>query len=152
MVPRPGSSWTERRFVMDSEAARIVGTALEPLEAGWNSADGNTFAQPFADDANFVAIRGDHHRGKKTIAIGHEAVFASIYKGSSIRYEVTGARRLHEQVIIGHARSTLTAPSGPLEGVHMALASIVLVRTDAQWKIAAFHNTLIADVLPSSPT
>lgn len=134
---------------MDAEAAKIVRTALEPLEAGWNSANGNTFAQSFADDADFVAIRGDHHQGKKTIAGGHEAIFASIYRGSSIRYEVTAARRLNEQVILGHARSTLTAPSGPLAGVHMALASVVLVQSEAQWKIAAFHNTLLAQPTPS---
>ena len=135
---------------MDSEAARIVAIALESLESGWNSADGAKFAEPFAVDADFVAIRGDHHHGQKSIAMGHQGIFTSIYLGSRIKYEVAGARRLTGDVILGRASSTLYAPSGPLAGVHQALASVILVQADGQWRIAAFHNTLVSQTTPPS--
>lgn len=128
---------------MKSDATNTLALSLEVLELGWNSADGSRFAQPFADDADFVDIRGDHHRGQAMIANGHDAIFASIYKASRITYAVVDARHLSDDVILGHARSTLVAPSGPLAGTHVALASVVLLRSGPQWKIAAFHNSLV---------
>lgn len=134
---------------MKSESLKALAAALQHLESGWNSADGKRFAEPFADDADFVDIRGEHHKGKATIAGGHAAIFASIYRGSRIKYEPMDARSLTEGVILGHTRSTLEAPIGPLAGTHEALASVVLIRSGAHWQIAAFHNTLVTR--PSSP-
>ena len=128
---------------MTTEATIAVAATIEALQVGWNSADGSKFAEPFTDDADFVAIRGDHHKGKTVIAKGHDAIFATIYSGSRIKYEVVAARHLTEQVILGHVKGTLTAPTGPLAGVQVALASVVLVRSGAKWQIAAFHNTLM---------
>jgi hypothetical protein len=41
-------------------------------------------------------------------------------------------------------RSRLEAPSGPLAGEHRSLFTMVLVKVPKGWRIAAFHNTLIA--------
>ena len=67
---------------------KIVGQ----LEAAWNAMDGAAFAAPFADDADFVNIRGEHHRGKPAIAAGHTAIFKSIYAGSSVALTCEAAR------------------------------------------------------------
>jgi uncharacterized protein (TIGR02246 family) len=124
----------------DSVATELIGR----LEQAWNEADGRAFGEPFTADADFVDIRGEHHRGREAIAAGHQAIFDSIYKGSSTDYELTRARELSDDVILAHATGLLRALSGPLAGEHSAVQTLVLVRGGEGWKIAAFHNTLVA--------
>jgi uncharacterized protein (TIGR02246 family) len=121
-------------------AAEIIGR----LERAWNGADGAAFGEPFAADADFVDIRGVHHRGREAIAAGHQAIFDSIYEDSTVEYELTGARELSDGVVLAHATGAMRVPSGPLAGEHGAVQSLVLVRGDEGWEIAAFHNTLVA--------
>jgi uncharacterized protein (TIGR02246 family) len=126
-------------------AAELIGR----LERAWNAADGRAFGEPFAPDADFVDIRGEHHRGREAIAAGHQAIFDSIYEGSTVAYEPTGARELPGGgVILAHATAVLRAPSGPLAGEHNSMLSLVLVRGADGWEIAAFHNTLVAPRRP----
>ena len=121
-------------------AAELIGR----LERAWNEGDGQAFGEPFTPDADFVDIRGEHHRGQAAIAVGHQAIFDSIYKGSSVDYELTGARELSDDVILAHATAVLRAPSGPLAGEHSSVLSLVLVGGGDGWKIAGLHNTLVA--------
>ena len=116
---------------------KIVGQ----LEAAWNAMDGAAFAAPFADDADFVNIRGEHHRGKAAITAGHKAIFKSIYAGSSVALTFEAARLLGPDVALVRVHSILDAPQGPLKGRHGARFSMVLTRTSNAWEIAAFHNT-----------
>ena len=90
-------------------AAELIGR----LERAWNEGDGQAFGEPFTPDADFVDIRGEHHRGQEAIAAGHQAIFDSIYKGSSVDYELTGARELSDDVILAHAAADLRAPRAP---------------------------------------
>jgi uncharacterized protein (TIGR02246 family) len=114
------------------------------LERAWNEADATAFGAPFAEDADFVDIRGDHHRSRNAIAAGHRAILDSIYKGSRIRYELKQARELAKDVIVAHVDAELDTPSGPLAGKAKAIPSMVLVRGDNGWEIASFHNTMVA--------
>ena len=115
------------------------------LEAAWNAMDGAAFAAPFAGDADFVNIRGEHHQGRPAIAAGHAAIFRTIYAGSSVHFTVESARLLHPEVALLHVRSVLDAPRGPLAGRHRACFSLVVIQAPAGWEIAAFHNTLATD-------
>ena len=112
------------------------------LEAAWNAMDGNAFAAPFADDADFVNIRADHFHGRPAIAAGHTAIFQSIYAGSTNRYAIETARLLHPDVALVHVHAVLNAPQGPLAGRHNARFSLVLTKGPGAWQIASFHNTL----------
>jgi uncharacterized protein (TIGR02246 family) len=125
----------------DDRAA--VATFVQELEASWNAADGARFGVPFTDDADFVTIRAEHLRGREAIARGHQGIFDSIYKGSTVGYEVVGVRPIAPGVLVAHVKTELNAPSGPLAGRHNSLFTIVLVQQESDWRIAAFHNTLI---------
>jgi len=114
------------------------------LEAAWNGMDGSAFAAPFAGDADFVTIRGEHFRGRSAIGAGHAAIFRTIYAGSTVRFTVESARLLCPDVALLHVRSVLNAPSGPLAGEHSACFSMVLTKERGSWEIAGFHNTLEA--------
>ena len=114
------------------------------LEAAWNAMDGPAFAAPFASDADFVTIRGEHFRGRPAIAAGHSSIFRTIYAGSTNRLTVESARLLRADVALVHVHSVLDAPTGPLAGRHRARFSLVLTREPEGWVIAALHNTIEA--------
>ena len=128
---------------MNSNGERIVSDLVVELEKAWNAADGAGFARPFAEDADFVNIRGEHSRTREVIAKGHQAIFNTIYAGSVVRYQVTGVRSIAPAVLLAHVKGTLKAPTGPLAGEHRSLLTVVLVQDQNAWSIAAFHNTLI---------
>ena len=97
----------------------------------------------FAEDADFVNIRGEHFRTREVIAQGHQAIFNTIYKDSVVRYDVIGARAIAPAVLLAHVKATLKAPMGPLAGEHSSMFSIVLVQDRDDWCITSFHNTLV---------
>jgi uncharacterized protein (TIGR02246 family) len=125
-----------------TEASALAATVFAQLEDAWNRADGAGFGVPFTDDADFVDIRGDHHQTKAVIALGHQAIFDSVYAGSTVRYEVETARPVAPGVIVAVAAATLDVPGGPLQGTHRSRATITLVEESDRWAAASFHNTL----------
>lgn len=122
------------------EAERLVAR----LQTAWNAMDGTAFGTPFAADADFVNIRGEHFRGREAIAAGHAGIFRTIYAGSTTRMAVEQARLVRPDVMLVIVHSQLDAPAGPLAGRHGARFSLVLTRNGSEWEIAAFHNTLEA--------
>jgi uncharacterized protein (TIGR02246 family) len=112
------------------------------MEAAWNQLDGATFATPFADDADFVNIRGEHFRGRPAIAAGHNGIFKSIYAGSTNQYAMEDARLLRADVALARVHAILDVPQGPLKGRHTARFTMTLTKDNGEWEIASFHNTL----------
>jgi len=122
---------------------QIGSTLVKQLEASWYAADGTRFGLRFAEDADFVTIRGEHARTRQAIAAGHQAIFDTIYRGSVVRLEASQVRDISPHVLLVQVRGFMKAPSGPLAGEHNSLATMVLVESDQEWRIASFHNTLI---------
>ena len=112
------------------------------LGQAWNAADGQAFGALFAEDADFVDIRGDHHVGRPAIAHGHDAILGSIYAGSTVVYEVEDVRTVAPATAVAVLGATLESPSGPLAGTNRSRITAVLTRDGDDWAIAAFHNTL----------
>ena len=127
-----------------ADPTTIATTILQQLERAWNDADGAAFGAPFADESDFVDIRGGHHRGKAEIAHGHQAIFDSIYAGSTVRFRLDVARPVAGG-ILAVATSTLDAPSGPLQGINNARFTMVIAEQGDDWRVASFHNTLVAE-------
>src|SRR5262245_23410138 len=119
-----------------------IDTIVRRLDAAANAMDGSAFGAPLADDADFVNIRGEHMRGRQAIAAGHDAIFKTIYAGSTNRYTVESARLLRPDVALVHVRAAMEAPHGPLVGRNSACFSLVVTKESGAWTIAAFHNTL----------
>jgi uncharacterized protein (TIGR02246 family) len=122
----------------------IASTCVEQMERAWNRADGAAFGTVFADEADFVNILGEHHRGDGAI-IGraHQAIFDSIYAGSTIHYRLDVARMIAPGCVIAVVTSTLNAPTGPLAGTNQSRFTATIVEHDGRWSIAAFQNTLV---------
>jgi uncharacterized protein (TIGR02246 family) len=101
---------------------------VSSLETTWNGAGGAPLAS-----------------GESQFAWGHDSVFRSVYAGSTIRYKIAEVRRLGDDVALAHLRAHLHIPAGPLAGDHNAVPSLVMVKWQGVWKIAALHHTLAAD-------
>ena len=123
----------------------LAATFVEKLEQAWNSADGAAFGAQFADESDFVNVRGEHHRGATAIARGHQGIFDTIYADSSVRYRLELARELAPGVIMAVASATLDVPAGPLQGVHNSRLTMLIAEADGDWSVTAFHNTLVAE-------
>ena len=131
----------------DTNPVLIAQDIFGHLQDAWNAADGSAFGRPFGPEADFIDIRGEHHRaaGPEAIGTGHQAIFDSIYAGSTISYSVDAARPLGPDHLLVHATSTLEAPVGPLAGTNHSRISAVLARNGESWQISALHNTLVGN-------
>lgn len=132
------------RTIPDTATASAAAT-LEHLERAWNSADGTAFGEVFAEDCDFVDIRGSHHRGRSAVSAGHQALFDSIYRGSVIAYELGTAREVAPGCVVAVAGATLDAPTGPAQGIGRSRLTVVLTEDAGVWSVAAFHNTLVQE-------
>ncbi|HEU5292175.1 MAG TPA: SgcJ/EcaC family oxidoreductase [Cyclobacteriaceae bacterium] len=128
------------------QPAEISTGILKTLEAAWNNANGVDYAKSFADPTEFVDIRGTLHKNSSSAYIGeaHQGIFNSIYKDSKIVYQLTQAIAIDPDVILVQASSVLDAPSGPLAGTNSSTITLLLLKTNSEWKIRSFHNTLVA--------
>ena len=127
-----------------SAVASIAASAFADLQHAWNAADGAAFGARFADESDFVNVRGEHHQGDRTfLGRAHQGIFDSVYAGSRVEYRVDSARALAPGVVVAVASSTLEAPTGPLRGTNHSVITAVLTEQDDRWAITAFHNTLV---------
>ena len=126
-----------------TDAAAIAAALLEQAEEAWNAADGAAFGALFADESDFVNVRGEHHRGAAVIGRGHQAIFDTIYAGSTVSFRLDVARELAPGAVVAVATSTLDAPTGPLRGVNNSRLTAVIADQGDRWAITAFHNTLV---------
>ena len=125
-----------------AQAARAI---VQRLEQAWNAADGDAWAAEFAEDADFITVRGEYFRTRTTIAEGHDHIFTTFYKGSTNRIALIRARAIRDDVILAHTSAELTVPAGPMAGTHRAVQSLLLIRTDGAWRITSFHNTFTSE-------
>src|SRR4051794_4438634 len=111
---------------MSTRPASVATAVLTELQDAWNGADGARYGAAFADDSDFVTIRGEHFRGADVIGAGHQGILDSIYRGSTVKMELDVAREVQPGSYLAVATSTLDAPSGPLQGRHNSRMTLVI--------------------------
>jgi len=129
---------------MSTNPTLVATDVLSQLQDGWNAGDGVRYGAAFADDSDFVTVRGEHARGVQEITDGHQRIFDSIYRGSTVRLDLENAQQVAPGVVIAVATSTLDAPSGPLQGRHSSRMTLTIADSGEGWRVAALHNTLVA--------
>jgi uncharacterized protein (TIGR02246 family) len=127
---------------MDEDEAAIRAIA-QRLQDGWNAGDGDAFAAPFAEDADYVIVDGAFIKGRAVIAAGHRQLLATVHKGSVNTVEVESVRFIRPDVALLRVHNTLrtTAPNLPPE--LRSRSSLVVTRDNGVWQIAGFQNTPI---------
>lgn len=137
---------------LDARAQRAEGNSdlvaikavVSEMEAGWNRKNGDEFARSFAEDCDYVVINGMHIKGRRAVAEGHQRIFDTIYKNSSLKTTVEGIRFLSPEIAIVHVRADLTVFEKDSSATTGARLTLVMRRQDAKWWTTAFQNTRIA--------
>ncbi|MDX8056748.1 SgcJ/EcaC family oxidoreductase [Lentzea sp. BCCO 10_0798] len=106
------------------------------MEQGWALGDGAAFASVFAEDVDFVTVRGEELFGRHAVAAGHSQLFAGPYRDTKLTAEISLIRPLSSGISVVHVTSSI-APAGIT--TH---AQAVVVRREDGWEIAAFHNMI----------
>ena len=122
-----------------------VRASVAQLAKGWNAKSGAEFAKPFAEDADYVVINGMQIKGRPAIDKGHQAIFDSIYKNTTLALVADSIRFLRPDVAVVHVSGTLTAVEGESSRTTNAKISMVMTKAGGRWEIAAFQNTPVQD-------
>ena len=115
------------------------------LEAAWNAADGQSFAEAFAEDADFIHILGGYYTGRAAIEAGQRMIFGTIYKGSTVRYSVEKIRFLRPDVAVVSLRQYLQFHEEGATSDLEARPTIIADKRDGKWQIAQLQNTRITE-------
>jgi uncharacterized protein (TIGR02246 family) len=123
---------------------RQIRALWDRMTRGWAAGSGADFATAFAEDVEFISVRGTDEGGRTGVADRHDQLFASAYRGTTLSADVRLIRHLSTDVAVVHATSRITRPDGtPAADTH---AQAVVERRDGGWQIVAFHN-----MVPFSP-
>jgi len=113
---------------------------VQTLEDGWNAGDATKFTSPFAENADYVIVNGQHIRTRAVIDFGHKQIFGAIYKGSKNKATIKQIRFIKPDVALLHVEWNLVYGEN-LENKAKAMNSIVVIKSGDKWEITAFHNT-----------
>jgi len=132
---------------VDSQDSRAADEAamrenVKQMETGWNTKSGAVFAKPFAEDADYVVINGMYLKGRSVIESGHQRIFDTIYKDTTLTLTVKQIRFLRPDVAVVHVSGQRVGPTKDV--VNDAMITVVMTKEKQGWTIAAFQNTAVA--------
>ncbi|HKY03263.1 MAG TPA: SgcJ/EcaC family oxidoreductase, partial [Blastocatellia bacterium] len=120
-----------------------IRSLVTQLQEAWNKGDGKAFAEPFAEDADYVVVNGMYVKGRTVIGQGHQRIFDTIYKNSHNTGTVERIRFLRDDVAVVHVEWLLKRTENGAAREARARATLVVTKDKGRWSIAAFHNTPI---------
>jgi len=127
-----------------NEVIQAIRGIMKELEDGWNAGDARRFAAPFAQDADFITLRGEHHHGQRAIEAGHRRLFGTVYRASRARYHFEGIRQVRADVAVAFLRVHLVSEKWDRTQEGDFRPTIVAEQGIEGWKILSFHNTQVA--------
>lgn len=124
----------------DDEAA--IRNLYQQLVDGWNAASGDAFAAPFEEDGVLIGFDGTHFKGRQEIVLFHQHLFDMFLKGSRLVGKVRSVRFLTSDVAVMHTvGGTVMAGQSDLEPERNSVQTLVAVKRNGKWSLAAFQNT-----------
>ena len=135
----------------DQEAIRA--TIVETTD-GFNAHDAKRATQAYMPESDLVTVRGDVLKGKAEIERRLAEVFATRGRGATQRMLDVRIRFISDDVALAHVgveMSGLVAPDGQTLPPHQELNLRVFVRDGGSWRVAAFHNTVVAGPAAERP-
>lgn len=129
---------------------QAIGEMVRQLEAAWNAADSKAWASNFTDDASFIHIYGGRLDGRAAIEMAHRQIFDGIYKGSHNNYALQDIRFVRPDVAVVHVKAHLKFyEGGEPRDIH-ALPTMIALKDDGNWQVAAFQNTRVSEMPKAS--
>ena len=125
---------------------QVMQGILQQLENAWNHYDSVSFAEVFAEDANFIHIFGGQLDGRVAIEAAHRNIFETIYKGSHASFMLRSIRFLRPDVAVVFARAHVKFKEGNEAREMETRPTLVVLKEQEKWQIVAFQNTKISEV------
>lgn len=137
-------------YSADEAAVRAL---YQQLMDGWNQGSGDAFAAVFTEDGDLIGFDGTHFEGRQEIAPFHQQLFDKWLKGSRLVGEVKDVRFLSPDVALMHAVGG-TVMRGKTDPVpeRDSIQTLVAMRQDGEWRLAAFQNTRLHPIDSSAIT
>ena len=111
---------------------------------GWNLGDGHAFAVPFTDDADYIVWNGRYLKGREAIAVGHQQIFDTFYRGSRLEGSIKSIRFLSDTIALLHLQGRPQIPGQVLAAPEeYSIQTLVAIKQAEGWRCTAFQNTLI---------
>jgi uncharacterized protein (TIGR02246 family) len=139
----------------DEEAVRKV---VNGFAEAWNRHDMNAFGALFTPDADFVAVRGTHWKGRESIQLNHAFTHGTIpadsagvtlpqsaygiFKASNLTFKQIDVRFLRKDVAVAHVQTELQGDAHA-KGPRHTLLVMILSKENGRWLIAVAQNTEI---------
>ncbi|PSK99662.1 uncharacterized protein (TIGR02246 family) [Murinocardiopsis flavida] len=131
-----------------TESARAAAADLvDRLYAAWNAGDADSYGALFTEDATYIVFNGMQQNGRTEITEAHRWLFDGPLKGTRIGRGSTPAEEPAIRVLtpdvahIVHAGGMAMAAGDEPDPGHDSRVSLVAVRTESGWRLAAFQNT-----------
>jgi uncharacterized protein (TIGR02246 family) len=125
----------------------------QQLMDGWNQGSGDAFAAAFTDDGDLVAFDGTHLKGRAQIAAAQQRLFDKFLKGTRLVGSVEQVRFLGPETAVMHAvGNTVMRRKSTPSPERASIQTLVAVRGDDGWRVAAFQNTRIRPMGRSAGT
>jgi uncharacterized protein (TIGR02246 family) len=128
---------------------------LASLGDAWARGDAGAYASRFADDGTFTNVLGMFFRGRDEFRERHDAVFKTVFKGSTLALQIAALRFIRPDVAIADIDAEVrgfTALAGGYtampDGSVRTRLLMVLVREHGDWWISAYHNVAVAPPPP----
>ena len=126
-----------------SDVAEPIVNFLERFQNAWDSADARAFASLFADDATYVTWLGEPLFGRERIKNFHKEVFASsVPPGMKMDVKAISVKHIGPDFCCMVTSGGL-GMNDPV--AHDKVQTLVLTRSDGEWRCVAFQNTLISE-------
>lgn len=137
-----GAAAPEAKTAAEGEIRRII----TEMTAGFNAHDGRAASRMYLPDAALVTVRGDKWQGPAAIEEGLKSVFETRAKNATLRTLNVTVHFLQPDIAFAYVTNEMSgavAPDGQPLPSHQELSLRVFAKKDGQWRVAAFHNTLV---------
>lgn len=123
---------------------------LADQQSAWTRGDAEGFSKHMAPDFIAINVQGQDMSGKGVFDRQHAFIFDGFFKGSTMKQAISTLRYLSPdsafvETIVHVGDLTNPAPVWPLdaEGRLETRLLQVLEKSDGQWAVVAYHNTIV---------
>ncbi|MCV2489266.1 SgcJ/EcaC family oxidoreductase [Geodermatophilus sp. YIM 151500] len=125
---------------------------FERMCAAWTAGDADGYGACSTEDGDYVSYDGARARGRRVMVENHDRLFRGVLTGSALVGQVESVRHLRDDVAVVHATGSVLMPwRASVPGRRLSRQTIVAVRTDHGWRIAALHNGRVRPVRIPAP-
>jgi uncharacterized protein (TIGR02246 family) len=127
----------------DEQAIRNV---ILQMTDGFNKHDADAATAMYTSDADFVNVRGDKYTGAAEIRQRLAAIFSTRTKNAILKTQNVTIRFINRELAFAHVTNELSGlvdTAGVSLPSHRELSIRVFIKESDNWRVAAFHNTMI---------